>query len=335
MPVTSSFFFRNLRVFAVVTVFVSLLFLGWLLSPEPPLPTLSVAASRTPLNAPIWVAQERGYFKKFGLNVQIVPVIGGNRSFTRMHSGDVDLGTVSDSVMMYRAADGTDFVNLATFVHSDHDVKLIMSKNSRMQSPLDLVGKTIAVIPGTASEYYLGLFLTMNGVNAHAVHRVPLPPEKMAQALEEGRVDGISVWEPYAFAAVQKLGSEAEVLPGKSYYELTFNLVAKRQTLETKPDELKRFLSAIKMAVEYINLYEEDAQEIVLAQLKLQPDFIAWIWKDYLFKVSLDRLLISGLENQIRWAKENDLIARTAYPDFLTFMAPELLKQVDPNDVSL
>ena len=59
-------------------------------APERPLSKVIIAYSSISGNmAPLWVTYEKGFFSKYGLNVQLVLVEGGSRAAQTLASGDV------------------------------------------------------------------------------------------------------------------------------------------------------------------------------------------------------------------------------------------------------
>jgi len=295
---------------------------------------ISIAVSRTPLSAPIYIADSLGYFSSAGLNVELVEKNGGNLCFQLMMDGTTDFATSSDSVIMFNGFKRNDFENLVTFVQSDHDVKVLTKSINGIRSAKDLKGKKVAIIKGSASEYFLDMFLAIEGIEFSSVILVDLPANEMSLALERNQVDAIVVWEPFAYKAIKQLGDEAVLLSSSNLYELTFNLLAKKQTTANDAKTSVKVITALKQAVEYINANEVKAQQLLKDRLNLDQPFITWIWDDYLYDVSLNRSLILSLENEARWAISRGLTDKKVIPDYRKFMNPEPLMTVSPYSVS-
>jgi len=297
-------------------------------------PNIRIAVSRTPLSAPIYIADSLGYFSSAGLNVELIEKNGGNLCFQLMMDGTTDFATSSDSVIMFNGFKQNDFENLATFVQSNHDVKVLTKSTKGIRSAKDLKGKKVAIIKGSASEYFLDMFLAIEGIKFSSVILVDLPANEMPLALERNQVDAIVVWEPFAYKAIKKLGDEAVLLSSSNLYELTFNLLAKKQTTLNNLKTSIKVIAALEQAVAYINANEVKAQQILKDRLNLDQAFIKWIWSDYLYDVSLNRSLILSLENEARWAISRGLTSKKVIPDYRKFMNPEPLMVVSPYSVS-
>ena len=166
--------------------------------------------------------------------MKLKDVLGGNRSFEAVISGEADFGTSSDSVIVFKSALRNDFVNLGTFVQSDNDVKLLTLEESGVRESMDLTGKKIGVTKGAAGEYFLSTYLAIGGVAMAQIETVYLQPEKLRQALIDNEVDVIVPWEPFAYHTIKELKGNAKVLQTKNLYTLTFNLIASKNQLAAK-----------------------------------------------------------------------------------------------------
>ena len=296
---------------------------------------LSIAVSRTPLSAPVYIADEMGYFEEAGIQVVLDEVVGGYRSFEAVNKGQSDLGTSSCSVMMFAGMRGEDYINLGAFVQSDNDLKLVSRSDAGVNRLEDLAGKKIGVVKSTASEYFLSILLALADINTQLVQLIELKPEEMPAALADRRVDAISVWEPYGFYAVQDMGQEARILETKNLFTLSFNLTTKKDFADQHQKELIQVLKALNKATEFIAESPDEARMIIQSRLNQQQDFIDWIWPDYLFKLSLHHSLLLSLENQARWAIGNNLTDQRTIPVFMDIIDKRALMAVLPESVSL
>lgn len=294
---------------------------------------VTIAVSTTPLSAPFYVARELGYFNQAGLDVKFLEVAGGSACFQMMMSGEADMATSSNSVIMFNGFNEVPFSVLASFVSSDNDIKIMARTSSGIDSPKDLAEKKIAVVKGSASDYFLYSYLAVNGVNVDSVSVVSMPPDHMPLALHRGEVDAISAWEPYAYESLNKKSSAVHLLPSKGIYSLTFNLVARPDSL-TK-DAQHRVITALHNAVTYIAHNPHKAKEIVLRHLALNPKQLNWAWQDYSFKLSMNRAFLVSLESQSRWAISNGMVDKDRLPDFTSYIDTRVLSQVDTSVIGM
>ncbi len=291
---------------------------------------VKLAVSTTPLSSPFYIALKNGYFADEGLDAELLDIAGGKRCFQALIDGDADLATTSDSVIMFNSFSRDDFAILSSFVASDNDIKLMTLTNSGIRQPQQLEGKRIGVVKGTASEFFLSTYLLIFGISINEVELVSLHPDQMPEALHTDKVDVISVWEPFAYKAAHKGPQPTYTLPSKGLYNLSFNLVTLKPHITDHQQTHVRLLKALKRATLFIANHPQEAQEIVVAHLNLDPAFIHATWNDYIFKLSLSNSLISTLENEASWAIENGVVSSTQHPNFRKLIDASALSAADP-----
>ncbi len=294
---------------------------------------VTIAVSRSPLSAPIYIAEAMGIFRKNGLDVRLQEVIGGGRSFKQLMDGHADFGTSSGSVMALAAVEMQPFVALATFVQSDNDVKILSLKSSNVVSTIDLAGKKIGIIRGTASEYFLTTLTALDGTSPDSIELVSLKAEEMPKAIKSGRVEVISCWEPYCYETMKMLGSGATILSTQGLNHLSFNLLSKKNYADSHQEIIYQLLASLKEAIDNISQQPTESQALLKTRLDLEDDFIQWIWPDYLFRLSISNSLLLNLNNQARWAIDNGLTQQKELPDFGQYFDPRPLNRLMPESV--
>ena len=94
-------------------------------------------------------------------------------------------------------------------------------------------------------------------------------------------------------------------------------------------------MKALDAAIDYITNHPVEAQSILKQRLKLDEQFIDWIWPDYIFKLSLSRSLVFTMENEAHWAIQNELTDMTEIPEFLDSIDKTILQSMKPEVVTL
>ena len=154
---------------------------------------LRLAASRSPLSLPLYVAQAKGFFAAEGLRVQMEDCIGGHRCLARMFEGHADVATAADTPAMFNGFKRHDFAVIGTFVTSFEDLKLMVNPLSGITLSANLAGKRVGVVWGTSSHYFLDAFLLYYGIDPRTVTKVKLQPEEMAAAMSKNEVDAVAI----------------------------------------------------------------------------------------------------------------------------------------------
>jgi NitT/TauT family transport system substrate-binding protein len=296
---------------------------------------LHIAVSRTPLSLPIYVAESQGFFAAEGVAVRTSDCIGGFRCMRSMADGLADLATAADTPIVFSSFERSDFMVLATFATTSHDVKLVGRKDADVAIPQHWSGKKVGVVRGAASHYVVDAFLLLHGVDPHLVQMVWMQPEDMAAALLDGRLDVAAVWEPYGWAAAKALAGNAQLVPSVHLYTETFNLVASRRLAGVRDAEFAAMLRAIARAERFIAEQPQQAQRILKARLGLDQSFVDWVWRDLHFRLSLDEALLSTLESEAKWAVREGHVKSTKMPNFRSRLYAEPLRQADRQAVGL
>jgi NitT/TauT family transport system substrate-binding protein len=92
--------------------------------------------------APYWVAKEGGYFKKYGLDIEMVAFPSGNEGMAATIAGEIDFIAIAGSTTASANIGGADVISLAITTE-----RLLTSLvvNSSIQKPEDLKGKAIGI----------------------------------------------------------------------------------------------------------------------------------------------------------------------------------------------
>jgi NitT/TauT family transport system substrate-binding protein len=160
-------------------------------------------------NASLFMAADRGFFKKEGLELEVVPMVGGAAIVPGVASGDLQFGW-SNVISLYQAhIEGFDFKLLsggAINIKGTNDTHAIqVLKDSPIKSARDLEGKTVAVNTLSNVVQLMAMaWIDKNGGDAAKVKFVEIPFPQMEAALSAARVDAASTHEPFVTASTGK-----------------------------------------------------------------------------------------------------------------------------------
>ncbi|MBE2194955.1 MAG: ABC transporter substrate-binding protein [Anaerolinea sp.] len=161
--------------------------------------------------APIFVAQERGYFTEEGVAVEMIPVpAGGGDSVIQLAAGNFDVAATGAGAPLWNAAyQGLGFKIVAP-LHTERpplSTPLVISakRTEEIKTIVDLKGKTIAINnTGSAIEYWVYAALKKGGLRMDEVNISAMPFPQMPAALEAGAIDAAVITDPLATLAVQQ-----------------------------------------------------------------------------------------------------------------------------------
>ncbi len=150
------------------------------------------------------------------------------------------------------------------------------------------------------------------------------------EAVVNGTVDAI-VTSPREVAPVTaRLGGNATVFSAQSDQPTYILLVSDRAWLAAHPRETERLLRALAMADEYILANPADAQAIAGRRANLSEETMAAVWPNHRFGLSLDRSLLTAMDDEARWAIANNLTNATTGPNFREYVDTTALAQGRP-----
>jgi len=185
---------------ALAATFVGLLLLVAGQSRAQTLPTIRVATTLNDSGAGAYYALDMGFFKKAGLNVQIVSLNSSGLMGSSVASGALDIGETGVSVIAAGHERGLPFVMVAPaglYSSKAPTSATLVAKNSPIKTGADLNGKTIG-LRDINSPAYVGsrAWIDSNGGDSKTVKFVEIPDSATAAALAQGRIDATTISEP-------------------------------------------------------------------------------------------------------------------------------------------
>jgi NitT/TauT family transport system substrate-binding protein len=250
-------------------------------------------------NAPDFIAQDQGYFKKHGLDVEIQLVRGGNVLVPSMVANSIQIGTLTTATMVQAADGGIDLValtNMSTFDLGMKESAIIVRKGANIKTPADLKGKRVGTSTvGGVSEIMFDKWLTLKGVDPSNVTVVEVAYAEMPDVIKAGNLDAVLIPDPFLSAIVA--AGTGDVL---SYYigEIADHLSSivnssTRAWAEAHPKEIAAFRAAIDEAVAFRKANPDKTREIIGKTLNLKPEVMA--------KTSLPSLSSQITPADIKW----------------------------------
>jgi NitT/TauT family transport system substrate-binding protein len=171
---------------------------------------IRVAILPTVDTAPLWLAQDAGYFKAEGLEVEAVMAASGQAALTKAVSGDTDIAISSYMPFFIAKSTGAADIELvadATSV-SPKSVAILATPNSTVKTINDLAGKRIAMTAkNTASDLLVKSLMADHGVDASKVTWVSSPFPNTAAAMAQGQVDAALLPEPFLSQAAKTVSA--------------------------------------------------------------------------------------------------------------------------------
>lgn len=212
---------------------------------------IRIFAGSSPVFAPVFIADQKGFFKSEGLDVLVRPFTSGAEATEGFRSGAADFLVASDVPLLYLLAGG-DTVMLAQF-SANPDMLVIVGPKGAANAA-DLKGKKIGLVTKSASEYLLNNYLKRAGLGVADVERVHLAPFDQVPALTRGDVYALSSWKPFDTKIAELAGDKYQVATnnGQEKYVLFSGIVAKREFVSKNAADTEKVLRALSKASEWL-----------------------------------------------------------------------------------
>lgn len=227
-----------------------------------------------------FVAIDKGYFKKEGLNVTIQPGGAGLDPIKLVASGADDIGLAGYAQILLAREKGIPVVAIGEeYVKSG--VVMMSLKDSGISKPQDLVGKTVGIVPGSDPTIVYQALMAKLGLDRTKISEVPIGFD--LTPLFEKKIDATTV----AYISNQPIVADDKGFPvnlinpeeyGVSVGGNVF-FTSEKALAERRP-VLKRFLrAAMRGIIESQQMSDDEVVKIVLGhndKLKVASELKIW-----------------------------------------------------------
>ena len=241
----------------------------------PTAPVVGVSVLR--ISLPVFVAAERGLFRKHGLDVTLRRYETAQPMLEEIVDERIDAGGfVAYPIVALASQNAPRPPLVATALIEDADHRLsyaLARRGSALRFPRDARARSIGILPTVAYRKWLEAILHAAGVPAAEVRIVPIAPPLQAQALTSGGVDFLFTNDPAATAMID--AGVAEVVDdgppcprwlGSPFAFGTFAI--SRRLADRQPEVAARLVDAIDEAIAEVNRDPAAAAAAMLPYLR-------------------------------------------------------------------
>lgn len=223
----------------------------------------------------LWVARDRGLFKKHGLEMQFILMPRNPLAVAALLAGEIDAAIVGPGHVVNAASSGADIIGVANFAQK---LDYRLTARPEIKNKADLRGKRIA-ISGPGSTSHLVTMLGLQGLSVDATQAritlLTIPGTEMNRrlALETGGVDATAlrgaVGDLYGnkgYNSLYNFKNTGETLPQTMLATTRRIAAAKPQVIEAY---LKTMIEAIAVTFDPAN--KELVTRLLASNLRLTP----------------------------------------------------------------
>lgn len=279
---------------------------------------INVFSGVSPVFAPAFIADFKGYFKEEGLDVTLRTFQSGAAASEAFRTGGAQFLVTCDQPMLMIASGG-DSVIVTQFSENDH--MLIVVGHKDMKGPADLKDKKVGLFRKSSSEYMLGEYMKSGGLSVGDIEMVHLAPFDQVPALARGNVDALATWKPFDLKVIA-LNEDLKILAdtGDLGYALYCGMLATRKFLESDEGDMDKFMRAIKKGSDWLtNSKPEEVYQAIADYTKLPAGNVehtvkgqGWgmvndaKFRDQMKKLEMFLLDLKLIKNEIDWMSATD-----------------------------
>lgn len=232
---------------------------------------IRIGAAGATDHAPVFAGVEKGIFAKHGLDAKVEMYQSGVDMVNGLLNGAQEVNVMGSVPYLSGIAKGFPLV-LIGHLHGDPNRDSYSDNQSVVASAASgategnvsaLKGKRIGLPRGTGAEGYLFGVLDAAGLGEADVELVNVGPAELVTALNQGDVDAIAIWEPWASTAVTKVEGAVRVQQGgcpQCYDPGT--ILTTKAVIGSKKETLDRFMVAFAEAQQWVRNNNDEAAEI-------------------------------------------------------------------------
>ncbi|HEX5456180.1 MAG TPA: ABC transporter substrate-binding protein [Candidatus Saccharimonadales bacterium] len=212
----------------------------------------------------IYVALNKGWYKDQGIDLKILPYSDSTLPDVLVATGKADAGIGSTESTVSDAGVGSNVVSLASIVAHNTSV-IAVRKDSGITTPAQLDGKTFG---GFGAPYEKAVMKqVIQNAGGQGDFKVVTVNTSPLQALKSGAVDFVWVFSGWEGIQAKHEGLQLRTFKQTDYgmpdYS-TPNIISAPTTIKTKPELLKKFMSATAKGYEYARKHADESARILI-----------------------------------------------------------------------
>jgi len=226
--------------------------------------------------APIYLGNKQGFFKDEGLQLDIQTATGGAAVVPGVVSGSFDFAFSNLISVMVAKDKGLDLKFVANGVSTTGEKGkdfggVVVPAGSSIQSPKDLVGKTVSVNNlSNIGDTTIKSVIEKDGGNAADVKFVEVAFPDAPAALANKQVDAAWILDPFLSKAVADGGK----VISWNYVDMSPELdiagyFTKSDTIKNKAELTQKFTRAMNKSLEYAQQHPQEVRDIVGTYTKI------------------------------------------------------------------
>ncbi len=287
-------------------------------------------SSVSAMHGALWVAQDKGLFRKYGIEPELV-VIGGSASgISALIAGDIQLLDGGGDAVINASLRGADVVLAGSVLNKG--VQQVMVR-PEIRAAKDPKGKKVGVTRfGSASHLVLELVMRAWGMSPGDVNirQIGSSPAMLA-SLDKGGIDAAVLTMPSVFVAEEKGYFTLADLADMDIYYLHASISSTRRFLRGSREQATRLMKGFVEGIAYFKTHKKESIEVLAQKLRTnQGDKYIEKSYDLLARKYYERIpypSMRGVKTQLEFLGKDNPNARAADPE--SFVDSSIVKELD------
>lgn len=239
------------------------------------------SATKTFGYGPLWVASQKGFFERQGLDVELVVIRASDVGIQALAGGSLEIAGSASDAPIAAIEKGLDLVIVGGIING---LSQSIMAAKRFKTYADLRGATFGAISLTSGvTFALRQVLRAKGLEYPRDYKLLViggTPQTYA-ALLSGQIDAAALSLPVNYAAEEQgfneIGRFVDVIPN---YQLAA-LSTKRSWAEKNRPVLVRVMTAMAETMRWMHQNKEATTDLLAKEMKLKPEHARRGWDFY------------------------------------------------------
>jgi len=243
---------------------------------------------------PWYIAQEKGYFEKHGIDVKIVNFNTDAARESAFVSGKTDATNMPTHTALLFGQQGVP-AKMVLLEDESLTADAVIAKPP-VTSIKDLQGQKVAYEEGTTSDILIHYALAANGMSEDDIEKVPIPASDAGNAALAGQVSAAVTYEPYISAVLaEDEGFKRIYNAGADPGLISDVLVVHDSMIDDKPGQVEALMESWQDAIDFYRTHTAEAQAIITKGVGAKPGSLKTSFEGVkLYSIPQNQKLLTG-----------------------------------------
>lgn len=207
----------------------------------------------------VFVAQDKGFFAKNGVDAKVVTRNSGPALTKSLRAKEIDFAPAAFTNLPAALERGLDLRGVVGYVGGSYSkstfdtmIGIAARPGTGIKTIADLKGRKVGVAFGGTGDLYLRTALKRNGIKINDIKRINVRPPSFVSIFDSGGVEAITAWEPAFTRLLDKVPGSNIVVRGGDYVCFCAVLHGTPETVYGDRNRTQKFVNAISEAAAYV-----------------------------------------------------------------------------------